>query len=64
MLIIIIVIIPDCCKDMGQMSTRPLNTISVIDSSLARLCIAVKLVKIVVEVNISSTQMSTFGKII
>ena len=53
------IVIPDGCKDMSQMSTRSLNTISVIDSSLARLCITVKLVKVVVEVNISSTQMST-----
>lgn len=48
-------IIPDSCKDVSQMSTRSLNTISVIDSSLASFCITVKLVKIVVKVNISST---------
>ena len=44
-------------EDMGKMSRSSLNAVSVIDPTLSSLMVTVKLLQVVVEVSISSTQV-------
>lgn len=46
-------------KDISTMSRRPLNTITMINPSLPRLSIHVKVFQVIIEINIAGTEVPT-----
>lgn len=49
----------DCCKDIGRVCRSTLDAVPVVDTTLAGLGITVKVLKVVVEINRSSAQISS-----
>jgi hypothetical protein len=50
-------------KDMSHMSRSPFNTVSVVDLAFSGLLVNVEQVQIVIEINVTSTQISVCNNI-